>query len=446
MNSDQRPHLAARATDILQANDTGTSIKAAPNLYPHQWSWDAAIVAIGLSHVSVDRAVTEMRSLFRGQWRNGLLPHIVYAPDVPDDAYFPDAARWDVAGVSPDAPLGVATSGIIQPPVHAIAIAAICERADPEQAGAIATEFYHPLLEWHRYLLSARDPEVSGLITIVHPWESGMDNSPRWDRALACIDVPSDELPPFQRRDLAHVEDASQRPTDEDYDRYLWLVELLKRGGYRVDQLYPHLPFRMKDVFMSALLVTANEALLRIATLADAGFDDLTIIESWIDRGREGIAGQWDNRRQLCLDQDVVEDTPVAVRTIAAFAPLVAGQVTVDVRRALIELWYSEAFTGHPNLRWPLPTSTSPDEPSFSPRTYWQGPVWPVMNWLLWWSWERIGETQTAAELREHALAQIESAGFAEYMEPFTGEPLGSGDQSWTAAVVLDWLADDAEV
>jgi hypothetical protein len=63
------------------------------------------------------------------------------------------------------------------------------------------------------------------------------------------------------------------------------------------------------------------------------------------------------------------------------------------------------------------------------------------MNWLLWWSWERIGETQIAAEVREHALAQIESAGFAEYMEPFTGEPLGSGDQSWTAAVVLDWLA-----
>jgi hypothetical protein len=32
---------------------------------------------------------------------------------------------------------------------------------------------------------------------------------------------------------------------------------------------------------------------------------------------------------------------------------------------------------------------------------------------------------------------------FAEYFEPFTGEPPGSSEQSWTAAVVLDWLAAD---
>ena len=32
----------------------------------------------------------------------------------------------------------------------------------------------------------------------------------------------------------------------------------------------------------------------------------------------------------------------------------------------------------------------------------------------------------------------------AENLEPYTGEPLGSMDQSWTAAVALDWLALDA--
>jgi len=441
MTIDQPPDMAARAAGILQANDTGTIIKAAPNLYPHQWSWDAAFVAIGLAHLSVDRAVAEMRALFRGQWRNGMIPHIVYNPDVPAEAYFPDAARWDVANASPDAPVDVATSGIIQPPVHAIAIAAICRLADDERARAIATEFYGPLREWHRYLMSARDPEVSGLVTIVHPWESGMDNSPRWDRALARITVPDGALPPFQRRDLAHVADPAERPSDADYQRFLWLVELLRRGGYRVDQVYDEYPFRMKDVFMSALLVTANEALLRLATLASAELDDLPIIESWIDRGREGIARQWDADRRLCMDLDVVDNAPVVVRTIAAFAPLLAGQVTVDVRHALIEMWRSEAFTGHPDLRWPLPPSTSPLEPVFNTRRYWRGPVWPIMNWLLWWSWDRIGEVEIAAALREHALAQIATAGFFEYVEPFTGAGLGSDGQSWTAAAVLDWLA-----
>jgi hypothetical protein len=30
--------------------------------------------------------------------------------------------------------------------------------------------------------------------------------------------------------------------------------------------------------------------------------------------------------------------------------------------------------------------------------------------------------------------------GLGEYFDPFTGEQLGANDQSWTAAVALDWL------
>ena len=37
------------ALDVLRTNDTGTLVKAAPDLYPHQSSWDAAFVAIGQS-------------------------------------------------------------------------------------------------------------------------------------------------------------------------------------------------------------------------------------------------------------------------------------------------------------------------------------------------------------------------------------------------------------
>lgn len=441
MNVDQRNPLAERAAAVLRANDTGTLITASPGLYPHQWSWDAAFVAIGLRHLSIDRAVQEMRSLFRAQWRNGMVPQIVFNPDAPEGSYFPDAARWDVAARTEDAPRGIATSGIIQPPVHAIAIREICDAAEPEQAHAIAAEFYQPLLNWHRYLMSARDPEGSGLITIVHPWESGMDNSPRWDAPMARIAVPEGELPSYERRDLAHVADPVQRPTDEDYDRYMWIVEVLKRAGYQVNQIYDELPFRVKDIFSSAILVSANEALIRIADLADGDVDDLPIIESWIDRGRNGLAAQWDVNRLLCCDRDLVSGEDIVAETIASFAPILAGQITAETRTALTRLWSSDAFTGNPALRWPLPPSTSPDDPGFVATRYWRGPVWPVMNWLLWRAWSRVGEEAIADALRAMALEQVRSIGFAEYANPFTGEALGSPDQSWTAAVVLDWLA-----
>jgi glycogen debranching enzyme len=101
-------------------------------------------------------------------------------------------------------------------------------------------------------------------------------------------------------------------------------------------------------------------------------------------------------------------------------------------------------FCGDPRLRWRLLPSTSPAEPVFEPHNYWRGPVWPVINWLLWHSLRQLGYSGRADEIRRDSLSQIAAAGeFAEYFDPFTGKPLGSPQQSWTAAVALDWSAAD---
>ena len=71
--------------------------------------------------------------------------------------------------------------------------------------------------------------------------------------------------------------------------------------------------------------------------------------------------------------------------------------------------------------------------------------MWPVANWLLWWSLIRVGEASRAAQIRRETLGQLAEGGFAEYFEPFTGEALGSHEQSWTAAVALDMLAVESK-
>src|SRR5215469_7163365 len=106
----------------------------------------------------------------------------------------------------------------------------------------------------------------------------------------------------------------------------------------------------------------------------------------------------------------------------------------------------SADFCGHPKFRWRLLPSTSPAEPVFEPHNYWRGPVWPVISWLLWRSLSLLGCGSRAEALRLDSLDQIASAGeFGEYFDPFTGAPLGSVQQSWTAAVVLDWSAADPD-
>src|SRR5918912_1340486 len=261
--SEEHEDLVAQAGRILRRNDMGGWTRAAPWLYPHQWSWDSAFIAVGLAHLDTRRAAQELRTLFAHQWKTGKVPHIVFNPKAPPHSYYPGADHWACAAASPDAPLAPPyTSCLCQPPVHAIAALRIWEVAgrEDEKAFAEATDFlreiYPRLLAWHRYLATFRDPERSGLVTIYHPWASGTDNSPRWDGALA-----------------------------------------------------------------------ADEALLEIAEVVEAPDEERELVEGWAGRGRRGLEKCWDEKLNLCLDYDLRADKPLQARTVAGFAaPLIAGR------------------------------------------------------------------------------------------------------------------------
>jgi hypothetical protein len=127
---DQPEELSAQAGQILRRNDMEGWTRAAPSLYPHQWSWDSAFIAIGLAHLDTRRAAQELRTLFAHQWKTGKVPYIVFNPKAPPESYFPGADHWACAASSPDAPPAPPyTSCLCQPPVHAIAALRIWEVA-----------------------------------------------------------------------------------------------------------------------------------------------------------------------------------------------------------------------------------------------------------------------------------------------------------------------------
>ena len=431
--------LSERAAQVLSDNHTGSMTKAAPGLYPHQWSWDAAFIALGWATVNVATAARELDSLFAGQWRNGMVPHIVFDPH--DDGYFPGPDSWACATASPDAPKGVLTSGLCQPPVHAIAASAIYAAGQSSAATRSSTRrwleaLYPRLLAWHRYLGDVRRDERTGLMAIIHGWESGTDNSPRWDRPYAR--VVAGNMDAFVRRDIDHVGDRAQRPDDRDYRRYIWLLEEAKRSGYDARKVRAHGSFVVGDVLFTAILAAASDAL---AGLADAiGAPDGQDLRASAADARRAVLDQVDPATGLAADVDLRTGEPLRSETVAGFAPLVAGETPAGLRRQLTELLMGSRWAGHPRMRWPLPPSTSPAAGEFSPRSYWRGPVWPVISWLLSWSLSRAGETSIALQIAEASLSQLAEGSFAEYYDPCTGEPLGSRNQSWTAAVTLDWL------
>ena len=282
--------LLESASAVLRDNDLGSMIKAGPSLYPHQWSWDAAFVAIGLAQLSVPRALAELGTVLAGQWTTGMLPHIIFSDE---PGYFPDFDDWGTANAV-GLPPGVRSSGICQPPVHAIALDLVLDQArraggaNRRIAEEFAAEALPKLARWHEWLSTARG--YDDVVEIHHGWESGMDNSPRWDQVYAAVDT-SRRLE-FERLDLNHAA-AAERPTDDEYQRYITLIEQMKSVRFDDTRVKEVLDFRVTDVFLSAILVLAAESLARIAT--DLGHPEVAEVErARAERTRAGVLATLD--------------------------------------------------------------------------------------------------------------------------------------------------------
>ena len=51
--------LHSRAAQVLEGNWTGASTVPSRGLYPHQWSWDSALTAIGYARYDQERATSD---------------------------------------------------------------------------------------------------------------------------------------------------------------------------------------------------------------------------------------------------------------------------------------------------------------------------------------------------------------------------------------------------
>jgi mannosylglycerate hydrolase len=425
--------LSGRALEVLEANWRGASTVPSPALYPHQWSWDSACIAIGYSHLNQARAEQELRSLFGGQWRNGLLPHIVFAEG---QDYFPGPEFWRT-DLSPDAPRTPHTSGIVQPPVHATAAAQVYRLGrDRGRAEEFLAELLPKLEAWHDYLYRERNRDGDGLIEIWHPWESGMDNSPLWDAVFAQIELGEDDVPEYERIDRKFADPAG-RPTDSEYDLYAYLVKLYRDRSYDGAAIAADCPFIVHDVLFNSLLVQSNRDLAAIATVVGAD------PERHERRANETAAAierrLWNEDERTYLDRNVCTGEWIDVHVGSSFAPLYAGAPGPERAAFLVGRLREFSVAVEPAGR--AVPSLGTDDPSFEPIRYWRGPVWPIVNWVAYRGLRRNGYAGPAAELRAGMLELVRRQGFWEHYNPLTGHGQGGRQFAWTAGLMLDLLA-----
>jgi Trehalase len=427
--------LARRALAVLGENSLGSATAPSRRLYPHQWSWDAACIAIGYARTDQPRAELELTSLFAGQWRNGLLPHIVFTEGA---RYFPGPEFWQTER-SPDAPERPRTSGIVQPAIHGTALWEVFRHAaDRERATAFARRLLPKAIAWHEYLYRERTRDGRALVEVWHPWETGMDNSPLWDDALTRIELTPGRVPAYTRVDV-DVAVRDERPSDSDYDRYAYLVGFFRELAYDAARIRDATPFAVRPVLFNALLVQSNRDLAELARTVGA---DPGALDEWAERTAAEFEDLWDERTGIYRDFDVLAAEALASWCASGLAPLYAG-IPEPMRAA--RMLEATAASG---LRvgadgWAA-TSLPPDDPRFHPRLYWRGPVWPILNWVLHRGLARYGFVELAERIRTTVVALARDGGFWEHYDPLTRKGHGGESFSWTAALVLDLVGSQS--
>jgi hypothetical protein len=344
-----------------------------PARYPHQWLWDSCFHAVIWAELGDDRAVTELASVFRHQAPSGFVPHLTY-----DGGHEPHAGLWGRPR----------TSSITQPPLYGHAVAVLARRGLD-----IPAEVVERAQRGLGFLLHGR-PRLDGLVTIVHPWESGADDSPRWDDWCGgAWDARS-----WRRRK----------------------GELVRSIEHAADgSPVANRPFTVASAGFNALVAfSATE-------LAGAiGDGDL---RREADAVAEALESCWDPQRATWVDRASGGGGSGAVRTIDALL----GHLVSD-RPFGAELFSADGYgTGHG------PAGVHVEEPSYDPGAYWRGSSWPQLTYLLALAAGRRGDAAAEASLRGSLRRGAATSGLAEHWHARTGAPLGAVPQSWTGLAIV---------
>ena len=357
---------------------------AAPNtdVYPWLWLWDSCFhVLIWQALGRTDRAVAELRSVLSTQDAAGFVPHMGYQLDPGASVGF-----WGRAGAS----------SITQPPMYGHAIAELV------RAGvAVGDDAIERAERGLRFLVEDRNRDVSGLIEVVHPWETGCDDSPRWDHYCPGAGFDLDRWRGHKGALLATIE----------------------RGAAGEPLTNP--AFGAAPVSFSALtawnireLAAASgrhELLPHAADLADA------------------VAARWDPDRRTWTDAGPGAATSGRLRTADALTALLVvddASQRAAVGAALTDV---DAYGGRFG-----PRGVHPREPMYDPASYWRGPVWPQIAYLIWLGLRRDATTRPVADpVRDRTIAGAVASGFAEYWDGDTALGGGAIPQSWTALALV---------
>ena len=357
----------------------------APNgdVYPWLWLWDSCFHTIVWATLDEpDRGLRELETALSTIDATGFVPHMGYQLDPQRSVEL-----WGRAG----------SSSITQPPMFGHAIAELT-RAGVVVPGRLVERAGRGLA----FLLERRARDESGLVRVVHPWETGCDDSPRWD-----------DLCPGEGFD-------ARRWSSHKMDLLACVIR--GRDGEPLDN--PDFP--IASIGFNALIAwNARE----LASISGDGR-----LEAAADVLTDAIEARFDPGLATWIDAGPSSPGSGRARTADALLALLVVSDRTQRNKAVASLIDEQAH------RAPFgPRGVHLGDPSYDAGSYWRGPVWPQLAYLLWVATARGGRSEAVAAevIRTTTIAGAVESGLAEYWDGDRGTAMGAVPQSWTGLAVV---------
>ena len=408
-----------KAKKVLLGNRrNGYTLPTNNKLYPAQWNWDSAFIALGYSYFNLNFALDEISTLLSGQWKDGMVPHILFHDK--NTNYYPNYSVWNCGNK-------ISSSGITQPPIMASILKKIVDKNkfNKKQKSKVI-KIIQDLKRYHEWFIKFRDPNKTGLVSILHPWESGYDNSPLWDIPMNKVKLEKNLK--YKRGDIKVV-NPKYRPLDIDYDRYVTIKNFLKKNKYNTKKIYKLSLFNVVDIGFNSIFLKANKDLLILLKKFNLNFSN---IKKYIELTETKIIKLYNQKNNTFTCKDLKNKKKIRIPSITNYFLLYA-----DLNNELINKKIIKSLKSYNKNEKYIFSSIKPNHQSFEEKRYWRGPVWINCNWIIYQGLKNKDKLFSEV-VKQKTIKIVEKKGFHEYYSCKSGKPMGANNFSWSAALYLD--------
>lgn len=391
----------------LVSNDEFFYTCPSTGTYQHQWLWDSCFHAIVWTYFDPENAKKELICLIKKRFENGMLPHMNYWRSA--SGLIPRLGDWLFGRIWPERN----RSRITQAPVIAQAVAAVYDKT---QDKIFLERMIKPLQNYFDWLHHERNEQISGdgLVSVVHPWETGMDLLPIWD----------------------HIHKVKRLFT---LRAGLWLSRLVKQYNkveWDIEKIKELDLFLVKDVAFNVIYILNLYSLANLCDVLDQK-DKGNQYRSRAENAQKTLETKcWDDETNFFYSIHSITDTILPEITVSGLFP-----ICLEIDKKKLEKLVHKHLLNEEEfwLPYPIP-SVAKSSPKFNPKgsvmVLWRGPTWFNTNWYIVKGLQRHGFDEYATEIITKMREMVEISGFREQYNPFTAKGYGAKKFGWSTLLV----------